>query len=152
SNPQNREEDTVATGYNKEKLNVQVEITYFDQAGNSLKYDNYTHSVQNGQFVIEQKSDGLSIVYTLGEVKSDMDAIPKYISEERFQSDILDKIEDAGDKREVEKRFKHDEENKRYERRDSSFKGVGLSKVTGIFDAIGYNEEQRAIDKAAYGE
>ncbi len=152
SNPQNREEDAIATGYNKAKLNVQVEITYFDKAGNSLKYDNYTHSVQNGQFVIEEASNGVNIVYTLGEVKSDIDAIPKYISEERFQSVILDKIADAGDKREVEKRFKHDEENKRYERRDSSFKGVGLTKVTEIFNAIGYTEEQRAVDKEAYGE
>ncbi|CAM4364365.1 DUF5696 domain-containing protein [Paenibacillus alkaliterrae] len=152
SNPQDREDDSVATGYNKAKLNVQVEISYFDSAGNSLKYDNYTHSVQNGQFVIGKVSDGLNIVYTLGEVKSDIDAIPKYISEERFQTLILDKIEDSGDKREVEKRFKHNKENKRYERRDSSFKGVGLSKVTKIFDQIGYNEEQRAIDKAANGE
>jgi hypothetical protein len=152
SNPRNREDDPVATGYNKAKLNVQIEIAYFDQAGNSLKYDNYTHSVQNGQFVIEKTSDGVNIVYTLGEVKSDIDAIPKYISEDRFQTVILDKIADAGDKREVEKRFKHDEENKRYERRDSSFKGVGLAKVTGIFKQIGYNEEQIALDKAAYGE
>ncbi|MCA0756606.1 hypothetical protein KP806_16235 [Paenibacillus sp. N4] len=152
SNPQNREDDAIATGYNKSKLNVQFELAYFDKAGKSLKYDNYTHSVQSGQFEMEKANDGVKIVYTLGEVKSDIDAIPKYISEERFQTVILDKIADAGDKREVEKRFKLDEANKRYERRDSSFRGVGLSKVTGIFDAIGYNEEQRAIDKAAYGE
>lgn len=152
SNPQDREEDTVATGYNKAKLNVQVEISYLDNAGNSLKYDNYTHSVQNGQFVIENVSDGVNIVYTLGEVKSDIDGIPKYISEERFQTVILDKIEDPADKREVEKRFKHNEQEKRYERRDSSFKGVGLKKVTEIFDKIGYGEEQKAIDNAAYGE
>lgn len=152
SNPKDREDDQLATGYNKAKLNVQMEISYFDSKGNALKYDNYTHSVQNGQYDIEKLSDGLNIVYTLGEVKSDIDAIPKYISEERFQAVILDKIEDSGDKREIEKRFKYDEDNKRYERRDSSFKGVGLSKVTEIFTGIGYDEEQRAIDKAAYGE
>lgn len=152
SNPQNREADPVATGYNKTKLNVQVEISYFDSAGNALKYDNYTHSVQNGQYAIEKTNDGLDIVYTLGEDKSDIDAIPKYISADRFQTVILDKIEQSADKREVEKRFKYDEENKRYERRDSSFKGIGLSKVTEIFNQIGYDEEQKAIDKAAYGE
>ena len=152
SNPQNREDDSVATGYNKSKLNVQVEIAYFDKAGNSLKYDNYTHSVQNGQFEMDKTGDGMKVVYTLGEVKSDIDAIPKYISEERFQAAILDKIEDASDKREIEKRFKHDTENKRYERRDSSFKGVGLTKVTEIFTRIGYDEQQAAIDKAEYGE
>ncbi|WP_338555391.1 DUF5696 domain-containing protein [Paenibacillus sp. KS-LC4] len=152
SNPQNREADPVATGYNKTKLNVQVEISYFDGAGNALKYDNYTHSVQNGQYAIEKAKDGLDIVYTLGEVKSGIEAIPKYISADRFQAVILDKIERSADKREVEKRFKYDEENLRYERRDSSFKGIGLSKVTAIFNQIGYDEEQRAVDKAAYGE
>lgn len=151
SNPQDREEDSIATGYNKSKLNVQIEISYLDSAGNSLKYDNYTHSVQNGQFVIEKVDDGLNIDYTLGEAKSDIDAIPKYISEERFQTLILDKLEDAGEKREVEKRFKHNEEEKRYERRDSSLKGVGLKKVTDAFDKVGYTEEQKAIDNAAYG-
>ena len=152
SNPPSREDDAVATGYNKSKLNVQFEIAYFDKAGNSLKYDSYTHSVQNGQFAVEKTDGGVKIVYTLGEVQSDIDAIPKYISEERFQTLILDKIPDETERREVERRFRHDEENGRYERRDSSLKGVGLKKVTGIFEAIGYDEEQIAIDKAAYGE
>lgn len=151
SNPQDREDDSIATGYNKAKLNVQVEISYLDSAGNSLKYDNYTHSVQNGQFVLEKVKDGLNIDYTLGEAKSDIDAIPKYISEERFQTLILDKLEDEGEKKEVEKRFKHNEEEKLYERRDSSLKGVGLKKVTDAFAKVGYNEEQKAIDNAAYG-
>ena len=151
SNPQDREDDSIATGYNKAKLNVQIEISYLDNAGNSLKYDNYTHSVQNEQFVLEKVNGGLNIDYTLGEAKSDIDAIPKYISEERFQTLIIDKLEDAGEKREVEKRFKHNEEEKRYERRDSSLKGVGLKKVTDAFEKVGYNEEHKAIDNAAFG-
>ncbi|WP_141503070.1 DUF5696 domain-containing protein [Paenibacillus luteus] len=151
SNPQNREDDKVATGYNKAKLNVQVEISYLDSAGNSLKFDNYTHSVQNGQFALEKVNDGLNIDYTLGEAKSDIDAIPKYISEERFQTLILNKLEDKGEKREVEKRFKYNEQEKHYERRDSSLKGVGLKKVMDAFEKVGYNEEQKAIDNAAFG-
>lgn len=151
SNPQDREEDAIATGYNKSKLNVQIELSYFDSAGNSLKYDNYTHSVQNGQFEIQKTDGGVNIVYTLGEVKSDIEAIPKYISAERFQGLILDKLSDA-DKKEIEKRFRYDEENQRYERRDSSLKGVGLSKVLGYFKEVGYDEEQITIDKVAYGE
>ncbi|WP_342572659.1 DUF5696 domain-containing protein [Paenibacillus sp. FSL R5-0749] len=151
SNPQDREQDAIATGYNKSQLNVQFELTYYDNAGNALKYDNFTHSVQSGQFEIEKVEHGLNIVYTLGEVKSDIEAIPKYISEERFNTLILAKLEEK-DQKEIEKRFSHDEQNKRYERRDSSLKGVGLSKVTRIFESIGYDEAQIAIDKAAYGE
>ncbi|MFD2874883.1 DUF5696 domain-containing protein [Paenibacillus rhizoplanae] len=152
SNPQDREQDAVATGYNKSKLNVQVELTYYDSKGNLMNYDNYTHSVQGSQFTIEESGDSLNIVYTLGEVKSNIDGIPKYISEERFRTLIIDRIEKERDKKEIEKRFRYDESNKRYERRDTSFKGVGLKKVTSLFEQVGYDEEQIAIDKAAYGE
>lgn len=151
SNPQDREQDTIATGYNKSQLNVQFELTYYDNTGNALKYDNFTHSVESGQFEVEKVEDGFNVVYTLGEVKSDIEAIPKYISEERFNTLILGKLEEK-DQKEIEKRFKYDEQNKRYERRDSSLKGVGLSKVTRIFESVGYDEAQIAIDKAAYGE
>lgn len=151
SNPQDRAKDNIATGYNKDKLNVQFELTYYDPAGNTLKYDNYTHSVQNQQFEIKKVDGGMDIIYTLGEVKSDIDAIPKWISVERFQSLILDKLDDKG-KKEILKRFRLDEGSQRYERRDSSLKGVGLSKVTGLFKEVGYDEAQIAIDKAAYGE
>lgn len=151
SNPQDREQDAIATGYNKSQLNVQFELTYYDNTGNALKYDNFTHSVESGQFEVEKVEDGFNIVYTLGEVKSDIEAIPKYISEERFNTLILAKLEEK-DQKEIEKRFKYDEQNKRYERRDSSLKGVGLSKVTKIFESINYDEAQIAIDKAAYGE
>lgn len=151
SNPQDREKDTIATGYNKDKLNVQFELTYYDPAGNTLKYDNYTHSVQNQQFEVKKVDGGMDIIYTLGEVKSDMDAIPKWISAERFQSLILDKLDDKA-KKEILKRFRLDEESQHYERRDSSLKGVGLSKVTELFKEVGYDEAQVAIDKAAYGE
>lgn len=151
SNPQDRAKDNIATGYNKDKLNVQFELSYYDSAGNTLKYDNYTHSVQNQQFEVKKVDGGMDIIYTLGEVKSDIDAIPKWISAERFQSLILDKLDDKG-KKEILKRFRLDEDSQRYERRDSSLKGVGLSKVTGFFKEVGYDEAQIAIDKAAYGE
>lgn len=151
SNPQDRAKDNIATGYNKDKLNVQFELTYYDPAGNTLKYDNYTHSVQNQQFEVKKVDGGMDIIYTLGEVKSDIDSIPKWISAERFQSLILDKLDDAG-KKEILKRFRLDEDSQRYERRDSSLKGVGLSKVTRLFKEVGYDEAQITIDKAAYGE
>ena len=118
SNPQDRKQDAIATGYNKSQLNVQFELTYYDNAGNALKYDNYTHSVQSGQFEIEKVEDGVNIVYTLGEVKSDIEAIPKYISEERFRTLILEKLEEK-DQKELEKRCRYDEQNKRNERRES---------------------------------
>lgn len=76
SNPQDREQDAVATGYNKSKLNVQVELTYYDSKGNLMNYDNYTHSVQSGQFTIEESADSLNIVYTLGRSRATSTAFP----------------------------------------------------------------------------
>jgi len=152
TNPPDREADAIATGYNKAKLNVQFELTYYDEAGNALRYDNYTHSVLDGQFEIEPAEDGVTVVYMIGEVAGDLDAIPKYISVERFQRAILDRLSSDADKREVSLRFRLDEEQQRYERRDSALRGVGLSKLLGLFEEIGYDEAERAIDKEAYGE
>ena len=152
SNPPDRDTDALATGYNKAKLNVQFELTYYDDAGNAMRYDNYTHSVLNGQFEMEQAEDGVTIVYTLGDVAGDLDAIPKFISAERFQTVILDRLSSEADKREVGLRFRFDEEQQHYERRDSALRGVGLTKLLGLFEEIGYDEAERAVDKEAYGE
>ncbi|WP_020620510.1 DUF5696 domain-containing protein [Paenibacillus daejeonensis] len=152
SNPPDRDTDALATGYNKAKLNVQFELTYYDDAGNAMRYDNYTHSVLNGQFEIEQAEDGATIVYTLGDVVGDLDAIPKFISAERFQTIILDRLSSEADQREVGLRFRFDEEQQHYERRDSALRGVGLTKLLGLFEEIGYDEAERAVDKEAYGE
>ncbi|WP_128655484.1 DUF5696 domain-containing protein [Paenibacillus sp. 598K] len=152
TNPPDREADAIATGYNKAKLNVQFELTYYDESGNALRYDNYTHSILSGQFEIEPAEDGVTIVYTIGEVAGDLDAIPKYINASRFQSAILDRLSSDADRREVSLRFRLDEEQQRYERRDSALRGVGLSKLLGLFEEIGYDEAERAIDKEAYGE
>lgn len=152
SNPPGRADDPLATEHNRKKLGAQFELTYADNAGKLGTYDSFTHSVQSGQFEVQPSASGVKLLYTLGQAKQGIDEIPHYISKERFESLILDKIASQTERRDVEKRFKYVEEEQRYERRDSTFNSLGLSKVLRILEEIGYDAEQRGIDKAAYGD
>ncbi|WP_054025183.1 DUF5696 domain-containing protein [Bacillus sp. FJAT-28004] len=150
SNPQDREQDGKATGYNKSILGSQLQLSYSDSSGKPQQYDNFNQSIQYKQFEIKKLEDGVQITYTIGEKTKGVDQIPKYISEERFQTLILDKIEDEGKRKDLGKRFKYDEEKKLYERRDAALTGVGLSRALELLSEIGYDEKERNIDKEAY--
>ncbi|MDQ6418422.1 DUF5696 domain-containing protein [Paenibacillus sp. LHD-117] len=150
SNPINREQDAKASGYNKSILGSQLLIQYSDSSGKPQQYDNFNQSIKNKQYEIKELNDGIQITYTIGEKTKGLDEIPQFISEERFQTLILDKIEDERKRKDLEKRFKYDEEKKVYERRDAAFKGIGLSRVLELFAEIGYDEKERNIDREAY--
>lgn len=150
SNPMNREQDSKASGYNRTILGSQLLIQYSDSSGKPQQYDNFNQSIQNKQYEIQKLDDGIQITYTVGEKTKGIDEIPQFISGERFQTLILDKIEDEGKRKDLEKRFKYDEEKKVYERRDTALKGIGLSRVLELFAEIGYDEKERNIDREAF--
>lgn len=152
SNPIHREQDNRASGYNKSILGSQLLLQYSDSTGKPQQYDNFNHSIQNKQYEIQRLDDGIQITYTVGMKTKGLDEIPPFISEERFQTLILDHIEDEGKRRDLEKRFKYNEEKKGYERRDAAFQGIGLSRVLDLFAEIGYDEQERDIDRAASGD
>lgn len=152
SNPVDREQDQRAAGYNKSILGSQLLLQYSDPSGKPQQYDNFNQSIQNRQFDVVQLDDGIQITYTVGMKTKGLDEIPPFISEERFQSLILDKIEDEAKRNDLEKRFKYNEEKKGYERRDGALKGIGLSRVLELFAEIGYDEKERDIDWAASGD
>jgi len=150
TNPPDRETDAIASGANKSLLAAQFTMVYMDQLGKQFTFDSYTHSVQNGDFRIEPLENGVRITYTLSNKPRGAEQIPKMISEERFRTLILDKLETDAQRRDIERRFKYNEEKKVYERRDAALRGVALQKTLELFAAVGYDEEQMAIDRAAY--
>jgi len=71
----------------------QLNIVYYDPEDKRKRYDSYKDSIQHGQFEIEPIENGVAITYTLGLVWKEDDFIPLSISQERFQSMILDKLD-----------------------------------------------------------
>lgn len=150
TNPPDRDADTIASGANKSQLAAQITLVYMDQLGKSFTFDSHTHSAQNEDVRIEPLDDGVRVIYTLSNKPRGAEQIPKKISEERFRSLILDKLESDEQRRDMERRFKYNEEEKVYERRDAALRGVALQRTLDVFAAVGYDEEQMAIDRAAY--
>ncbi|OBZ19375.1 hypothetical protein A8L34_07680 [Bacillus sp. FJAT-27264] len=147
SNPQDRDQDGKASGMNKSMLSSQLLLNFSDKTGKPQQYNNFNQSVEYEQFEIEKLGDGLKILYTIGEKLRGVEQIPKFISEERFQTLILDKIKDEKKKKDVLSRFNLDENSKLYERRDTALKGMALTKTLRTLEEIGYGEEQMEIDR-----
>lgn len=69
-------------------------ISYFKDAKSdgTTTQANYTMAIEPGQIEYANIDNGVRITYTLKEDKLSMDCVPKYISEERMQSLVLDFI------------------------------------------------------------
>ena len=67
-------------------------ISYYKdiKAANTLSQANYTMAVEPGQMEFTEVENGIKIAYTLKEDKLSLDCVPKYISEERMTSLVLD--------------------------------------------------------------
>lgn len=147
SNPQDRDKDSKASGINKSMLSSQLLLNFSDKTGKPQQFNNFDQSVEYEQFEIEKLSDGLKILYTIGEKLRGVEQIPKFISEERFRTLILDKIKDEKKKKDLLSRFTLDENSKLYERRDTALKGMALTKTLRTLEEAGYGEEEMEIDR-----
>lgn len=150
SNPAERANDPIANPENKSFLSAQIALTYFNEKGQTVKFDTYKDSVVEEQFEFEKIDNGFKVVYTLGVEAKGIEQIPEKISKERFHSLILDKLSED-DRRDIEKRFKFVEEEDLYERRDGAFSDLTLARTLQYFEEVGYTEEDLAFDNAEHG-
>ncbi|MEK3887934.1 DUF5696 domain-containing protein [Bacillus sp. FSL K6-3431] len=146
SNPIDRDSDPIAVAENKGMLYAQLALTYFNPNGQTTRLDSYRDSVQKEQFEFEQIENGIKIIYTFGNASKGIEQLPRLISKDRFQSLILDKIDDEKQRKDVEKRYKYIEEEDVYERRDNTFRDYIIDRTVQLFEEIGYTEEELAKD------
>ncbi|WP_062049516.1 DUF5696 domain-containing protein [Bacillus sp. JCM 19034] len=152
SNPVDRQTDTVASGENETILHSQLSLTYYHPTGQTSRMHS-NESVRNGQFEFETIENGIKVIYTLGDTSKGIEMIPERISRERFETLILNKIEDEDTKVDLLSRFQYIEEEDYYERREVSFDSkIVLNRTIELFEEIGYTEEDVAIDNAGGNE
>lgn len=94
TNPKGRDVDPIANGVNKDLLSSQFSIIYYNQSGQQHTMNNYTDSILNGQFKIENIKDGIRINYTLGKAEK-VYVIPTFISKQRMEEKILNHLDEA---------------------------------------------------------
>lgn len=83
SNPVDGEKDTFSTSYYQKVLKSQLYLTYIDENTKISSMNNYTSSIENGQFEIEKIENGVKITYFIGD-SSLMIQLPEAITEERM--------------------------------------------------------------------
>lgn len=152
SSPPDLEDDAIASPYEKNVLASTLIIQYRDRQGNLFVDNNYEKSVANEQFTIESIPDGARVVYTLGDVSKGIDALPKYMSKERFEQKIISNLSEASANY-VKARYMASKTNPEVmERLDAQVeKQLVLNKMIKAFEEAGYTEEDLAFDEAENG-
>lgn len=85
SNPSQAEEDPIASDYNRRQLKSQISLRFFNDSVQENTMDNYTDSIQYGAFEIQYLTDGVTILYHLGEAGAQR-ILPDVISVERLEA------------------------------------------------------------------
>lgn len=103
SNPQDRENDSLADSQEKFNLNSQVILYYYvGEALNAM--DSYSFGTRLNQNTTTSDGNALKVKYILGEDKFSIDMLPKVISKERMEEEILPEL-DENDRRTLLNRY-----------------------------------------------
>lgn len=164
SNPQNVENDVVASGLEKTNLQSTLLLTYLGTGGAEYTFNNYQQSTVNGLYEIETGEDYIRLLYTLGELEREY-LFPPSITEENYNKwlDMMDK----DDRFYVEKRYmKYTKDNLKKDEAEAILaaypiletdtiyvlrSGIGpiiLANMEKIFENLGYTMEDYNADKA----
>ncbi|MFD0713259.1 DUF5696 domain-containing protein [Paenibacillus sp. GCM10027626] len=132
------------------KLSSQVSLVYLTHNGQTQEYDSYNDSVKHGQFEIELAANRVSVNYRFGDPEKGVDSLPLKLSKQRFEEKLLQRLEDQGDREQLLSRYRFNETEQVYERRE--IPKVMVNKVVALFEKAGYTEEDLAYDQAEYGQ
>ncbi len=92
SNPENRENDSLARGDKLEYLSCTLNLSYYDQI-NMLEMNNFTGSIKNQSYLITQQDDGsIRVDYSISKNAGKKYLIPNAITKERY-TEFLNKLE-----------------------------------------------------------
>ena len=86
SNPVNSEDDPLAGKTHKAYLQSQLIVDFYNAARNSSTYNSYDYSTSRGQFEVQGITDGVRVLYTLGDMSSPTGIVPEYIESERLET------------------------------------------------------------------
>ncbi len=91
------------TASTKEKLLSQIIVSYTDN-GVAKEYNSYTDAVQLDQVIVEPIKNGVRVEYTIGRADANY-LVPRMISVDRLESEILSKIDKSEHPFEYNKTF-----------------------------------------------
>ncbi|MCR2803651.1 DUF5696 domain-containing protein [Paenibacillus soyae] len=152
SNPADREEDAVASAFEKEVLASQLTLTFRDEAGRMNTVSSYADSVSKGQFQAEGIEGGFLLTYTMGDMSLGIDALPKLISKQRMEEKVLAQLDEDQAKYVSTRYYPLDGNPDVLERLDTAVsRELVLKRMLEAFQQAGYTAEDLAFDNEENG-
>lgn len=141
SNPENADEDSIASGTNKDYLKSQLIVDYFNTSRTQGTYDSYSYGTARGQLEVEAIENGVRFLYTLGDLSAATGIVPQYISAETLEN-ITAKMSEEGSKFTKKKYVASSVADNYYELLESAVKGASqLRKLNKYFEEAGFTQE-----------
>lgn len=150
SNPADREQDGIAAGINKDLLSAQSRLSFFNSSGQSSMVNSYTDSTRHKQVSYEALPNGVRVHYQFGSTERSIEDLPVKISKERFEQNLLAKLDKSGE-RALKVGYAEDKDEGVYVRIDKAMQGLQLTRALKAFEDAGYTEEDLAQDNAEHG-
>ena len=77
SNPTDADEDSIASGTNKDYLKSQLIVDYFNTTRTQGTFDSYSYCAERGQLEVESIANGVRFLYTMGDLSSETGIVPQ---------------------------------------------------------------------------
>jgi len=152
SNPEDWDNDPIASPYEKEALASQVTVNYRNDIGTLGTFTNYAMSIMNGQFTAESIENGIRITYVLGDTELGIDALPKRISKARFEERLLNRVDESAQAT-LRRAYVALKDNPDVLERLDTYveRPLVLARVLAAFEQAGYTAEDLAYDNEENG-
>ncbi len=144
SNPPDRDKDPIASGINSDILSSQMQLSFYNNFGQSSNMNSYSDSVVYEQFSIEPIEDGVKVRYQFGTNERTAADLPLMLSAERFE-ELSGQLDGTG-QRALMIAYRENSETGIYERNDGALTGLQLERAFQAFEDAGYTEEDLEED------
>lgn len=129
-------------------LKSQITFDTVNTDGVIKHYTSFTDSLNKRQVEFVTGENGLTVVYTFGNLGPDLSGIPTKLTNERYQA-ICEMMDDTG-KRRMRYRYELDEETNIWTLKENPTRDMA-EKLKEALDSIGYSEEDLEADREAAG-
>jgi hypothetical protein len=145
SNPVDKGTDI--SGSNQQELNAEFAIEYYNSSRQLAKMDNYSMSIESGQYTLKSIEGGIRYTYVLGDLTSETGIVPTMISEERLEK-ILSKVSESEASTIRKKYMKSKDLDGTMVLLESAITAINIKRMTVIFEKAGYTQEDYNNDMA----
>ncbi|QGH33492.1 hypothetical protein GI584_05430 [Gracilibacillus salitolerans] len=145
SNPPDRDKDPIVSGINSDILSSQMQLSFYNNFGQSSNMNSYSDSVVYEQFSIEPIEDGAKVRYQFGTNERTAADLPLMLSKERFE-ELSGQLDGTG-QRALMIAYRENAETGIYERNDGALTGMQLERAFQAFEDAGYTEEDLEEDR-----